>query len=426
MSQYAAGACPGFPGQTGYFLVVETQKKEPDMRYQDSIFGSLLKPISRRGFGGIVARHDGDAYDKAFMSWHQLVVLIFAQLGAVRSLRGLVAAWNANAHHHYHLGSGPIARSTLSDANQRRPTAIFAETFAMLAEQANRHLRREGKAMLRLIDATPIPLGTLCRWAEWNGRTRGLKMHVVFDPRAGHPRRIVITPSTVNDVEVGRQEPIEAGATYVFDKAYCDYDWWSRLNAAGAFFVTRPKKNASFDIVKKRRIPKAQKQGDGFEILADAEVWLGTHGKTRLAFPLRRIRIKREDGAVLDVISNDLRRSAREIGALYKERWQACPREGGDRALVPLAQAASEDHQLSRAIRERHPAADPDGNDRLSPPAHRRQTEPQQPFGFALRRTRRPVPFHPQANRTPRQAARRQPQQTRSICPPGQLSLAYG
>ena len=75
-------------------------------------------------------RDDGDAYDKTFGSWSHLVALIYAQLGGLCSLRGLEASWNANAHHHYHLGVGQLARSTLSDANERRPPSIFAETFA--------------------------------------------------------------------------------------------------------------------------------------------------------------------------------------------------------------------------------------------------------------------------------------------------------
>ena len=106
------------------------------MRYRDSIFASLLKPISRPGFKAIAAAHDGDAYDKTFTSWDHLLALIFAQLGAVDSLRGIASAWNANAHHHYHLGSGPIARSTLADANRRRPPAVFADTFEALSTLA--------------------------------------------------------------------------------------------------------------------------------------------------------------------------------------------------------------------------------------------------------------------------------------------------
>lgn len=290
------------------------------MRYRDSIFASLLKPLSRPGFNVIVAAHDGDAYDKTFSSWDQLVSLIFAQLGSVSSLRGIVSAWNANAHHHHHLGSGPIARSTFADANCRRPPAVFAETFAMLSGLASRRLRHEGDAMLRLIDATPIPLETLCHWAQWNGRTRGLKMHVVYDPEAGHPHRIAITPATVNDVEFGREQPIEAGATYVFDKAYCDYTWWTRLHQAGAVFVTRPKRNVRYAIVKER--PVRQSRGNGFEVLADADVHLGSQGRNKLACPLRRVQVQREDGGCLDIITNDRERQAVDIAALYKARWE--------------------------------------------------------------------------------------------------------
>jgi putative transposase len=290
------------------------------MHYSDSIFAKLLKPIPRRWFAATVERHDGNAYDKRFGSWDHLVTLIFAQLSGIDSLRGLEAVWNAHAHHHYHLGTGPVARSTVSDANTRRPVAIFAETFAMLSCLADHALKREGAEMLRLIDATPIPLDDWAAWATWNGRTRGLKLHVVYDPAADHPRCIAITPVTVNDVEVGREVPIETGATYVFDKAYCDYAWWTRLHEAGSFFVTRRKTNANYALVRWRALENTQ--GDGFEIIDDAEVRLATQGQTKLAIPMRRVRLKRDNGAVLTLVTNDLDRPAVAIAALYKTRWQ--------------------------------------------------------------------------------------------------------
>lgn len=290
------------------------------MRYCDSIFGHLLKPLSRRCFQTIVDRYDGDAYDKSFDSWSHLVALIFAQLSGVCGLRGLEASWNAHAHHHYHLGVGRLHRATLSDANQRRPTEIFAETFAMLSRQADRQVRRDGAAMLRLLDATPIPLDALCGWSDFNGRTRGLKLHVVYDPVADHPRDVVITTSTVNDVMVGRQQPIEARATYVFDKGYCDYAWWTRIHQAKAHFVTRPKTNARFCLEGLRSLGK--RAGDGFTVIDDADVRLATQGKSKLAIPLRRIRLRRQDGRMLTLITNDLRRSAVKIAALYKARWK--------------------------------------------------------------------------------------------------------
>lgn len=290
------------------------------MRYSDSIFGELLKPISRRRFAASVARHGGDAYDKSFRSWDHLVILAFSQLGGIDSLRGLEAVWNAHAHHHYHLGAGRLARSTLADANARRPVAIFAETFDSLSGLADQAARREGRQMLRLIDATPIPLDEVVAWAEWNGRTRGLKLHVVYDPAADQPRRIEITPSTVNDVEVGQRVRIEAGATYAFDKAYCHYAWWTQIHAAGSYFVTRRKTNAAYKLIRRRPLENAN--GDGFEILTDDEVALATQGRAKLAIPMRRVRVKRDDGAVLILLTNDLHRSAVEIAELYKMRWQ--------------------------------------------------------------------------------------------------------
>ncbi len=290
------------------------------MRYCDSIFANLLKPIRRRWFNATVARHDGDAYDKSFRSWDHLVALVFAQLAGSDSLRGLETVWNAHAHHHYHLGTGTLARSTLADANTRRPVAIFAETFAWLSGLADQALRREGVAMLRLIDATPIPLDHMVTWAAWNGRTRGLKLHVVYDPMADHPRRIAITPATVNDVQIGKAVPIETGATYVFDKAYCHYAWWTRIHAAGSRFITRRKTNATYRLVRRRSLPKTR--GDGFTILDDAEIKLATQGHAKLAIPMRGVRLERDDGAVLTLITNDLDRPAVDIAALYKARWQ--------------------------------------------------------------------------------------------------------
>ncbi len=290
------------------------------MRYSDSTLGHLLKPLSRRWFDAVVDRHAGNAYDKTFESWDHLVALVYAQLAGIGSLRALEAAWNANAHHHYHLGVGPLARSTLSDANGRRPLAIFAETFAKLSGLADRLVRREGDEMLRLIDATPIPLGKVIEWAKRNGRIRGLKMHVVYDPVSDNPMFVDITDANVNDIEVGRTIPIEAGHTYVFDKGYCRYDWWSRIDRAGACFVTRMKKSARFRALLWRPVRKAR--GDGFTILDDAEVKLVSKGDSKLAIPMRRIRLRRDDGTKLALLTNDLERSAVEIGSLYKMRWQ--------------------------------------------------------------------------------------------------------
>jgi putative transposase len=311
----------GLTGANRPFLVVETQKG-PSMRFVDSTFGNLLKPIDRRQFRAIVERHDGDAYDKSFRSWDHLVTLIFAQLSHTDTLRGLELTFNANAQHHYHLNVGKLARTTLSDANRRRPVEVFADTFLMLSQLADRTMRREGAQMIRLIDASPVPLGKMCGWAPWNGRIRGMKMHVVYDPEADRPHAIAVTPANVNDVEIGRQVAIEAGATYVFDKAYCHLGWWQKVNDNAAFFVTRSKLNCRLRSIKRRTLRK--RNGDGFRIVDDHEVVhvSKSNARRRLMMPLRRIRVRRDKGGIITIITNDRSRSAIEIAALYKARWQ--------------------------------------------------------------------------------------------------------
>ena len=290
------------------------------MHYRRSILGKLVEPLNRRRFQTIVDSHDGDAYDKSFHSWDHLVVLIYAQLSGAESLRGLEAGWNANCQHHYHLGSDRLRRSTLSDANRRRPVGVFAETFEAIARQLDRHIRREGAAMLRLIDSTPIPLGKVCGWAKSNGRIRGMKLHVVYDPDSDRPRVLDITHANVNDAEIGRTIIIEPGATYVFDKGYCHYGWWTAIAGAQAFFVTRPKSNMGLKVLASRPIKVAQ--GDGFSVLDDTKVSLASKTNCTLPIPLRRLIVQRQDGDTITLLTNDLTRSAVEIASLYKGRWQ--------------------------------------------------------------------------------------------------------
>jgi putative transposase len=290
------------------------------MHVTPSIFTSLLKPIDRRGFKAIVARWEGDAYGKKFNSWEHLVALLFAQFTGADSLRAIETGFNAQSNLHYHLGCGTIARSTLSDANARRPPEVLAELFTQLVAGLGRKAKREAGEVLRLIDSTPIPLGPLFDCAVSNGRIRGLKLHVLHDPEVDCPLGNAITPATVNDITFGRSLPLEANVTYVFDKAYCHFGWWTTIDKSGAFFVTRPKINMRWKSLRAR--PLAKTQGDGFSVEADHEVVLASKTHKQLPISLRLITIRRDSGEAFDIISNDPNRSAVELATCYKARWQ--------------------------------------------------------------------------------------------------------
>jgi putative transposase len=290
------------------------------MRATLSIFARLLQPLQWQPFKSIVARHDGDAYDKSFDSRAHLVAMIYAQLSGANSLRAVAAGFNVHRHLHRQLGAVPVHRSTLADANSRRPVAVFADVLAALACGLGRKLRAQGRAIIRILDSTPIPLGQLFACARWNGRVKGFKLHLAFDPACEHPRVLAITQATVNDITPARRMPLERNVMHVFDKGYCSFDWWTSIAQNGAFFITRPKANMCWKALETRRVTRPA--GDGFAVLADLEVKLASKGDSKLPMRLRLITIKPDTAKAFSLLTNDMRRSATTIAALYKQRWQ--------------------------------------------------------------------------------------------------------
>ena len=68
--------------------------------------------------------------------------------------------------------------------------------------------------------------------------------------------------------------------------------------------------------------PLADIRGDGFTVKADREVTLASKGDSKLPIFLRRITIKPDTGKAFDILTNDQTRSATELAASYKARWQ--------------------------------------------------------------------------------------------------------
>ena len=128
----------------------------------------------------------------------------------------------------------------------------------------------------------------------------------------------------MNDITFGRERPIDLNVTYIFDKAYCHFGWWTNIHAAGSFFVTRPKKNMRRKTLRKRFLDETQSDcaGKGFTVCGDREVRLAVKGYSKLPIFMRRITIKHNTGEVFDIITNDFVRSAHDLAACYKAGWQ--------------------------------------------------------------------------------------------------------
>lgn len=288
----------------------------------------IMKGLPRGQFDRLVDAHQADKHAKGFGCWDQLLAMVYAQLSGAMSLRVLETGFNSQPTHHYHLGTGPVRRSTLADALARRKTEVFAEAARLLMSQAGRHLKREGEELLYALDSTSITLKGP-GFDAWTGtnrtcHTQGLKLHVLYDNEAQIPVQHRLTAPNVNDIDEGTRLPIEPGAVYVFDKGYCDYNWWGCIDAQKARFVTRFKRNASLRVERALPIPAE----DAESVLHDEIVrFANKHPRggrqNHYQKPLRRVTVARPGhDSPLVLATNDLDSPARVIAKRYRERWQ--------------------------------------------------------------------------------------------------------
>lgn len=226
-----------------------------------SAFDRLLEPLDRRVARAVAAQNGDHGVGRGDNAWtceRHLKSLLFAPLAGLTSLRQSVTGLAAHRRWFCHLNLRAPRRSTLADANAERPAAVFRDIAMALIPIAAGALRRESEALIRLLDATSIPLKACpwleqgdkhVAWAEARARTRGLKLHLFYDPRQRRPVWFEVTSAKAcperrpgvdkpalakAGVVAGRAVPLEAGATYVFDKGYTDHRWWFAIRAAGA------------------------------------------------------------------------------------------------------------------------------------------------------------------------------------------------
>ena len=237
--------------------------------YSISRFQQIIKPVMNGRFARHVRKHQADKHSKGFGCQNLLLCLLYARLGRCASLRTPGQSFNAHSSHHYHLNMRSIRRSTLSEALAKRDTRPFADMLIELISLCGRTLRKQTGDLLYLLDSTPIALKGrgFDQWTGHNGRITGLKLHILMNHTDQCPVAHSITDARVNDVDERHIVQPEKGATYVFDKGYCDYNRWAQLDEAGAYFVTRLKTNAAVETVK-RISPSENGSRDGC-ILAD-------------------------------------------------------------------------------------------------------------------------------------------------------------
>jgi len=281
--------------------------------------------LPRYEFQKCVDRYHGEYQQKSFSCWDQFLAMAFAQFTYRESLRDIEACLRSMSGKLYHMGfRGKVARSTLADANENRDWRIFADFAQVLigiARPLYAHdlIGAELDQSLYALDSTTIDLClSLFPWAKFRKHKGAVKMHTLLDLHGNIPTFIGITDGKVHDVNILDEILPEAGAFYVMDRGYVDFERLYIFTLSAAFFVVRTKSN----VVLQRRYSRPVDKSTG--VRSDHTVILTAIDSAK-AYPEQLRRISYLDVATrkrFKFLTNNFTLPALTIARIYKCRWQ--------------------------------------------------------------------------------------------------------
>ena len=295
------------------------------------IFNQLLNFIDKGEIKQIAQKHDAERYVKKFSSYHHLVVMLFASIEGYNSIRETIVGLLANAHKLSHLGlTYLVRRSTLSEANARRSSAVFEAIYMSVYRKNARFLadsRLSDADMKRLyiMDSTTIGLfKDILRGVGRNpkeGRKKGgIKAHTIIKASENIPCLVRYSEAVRHDhMYIKEGENLPVGSIFTFDKAYVDYAQYERFSKAGIWYVTRLKENALYKARHEYDIPDNADSG----VLKDEEIILYYGQDKKQEHRARRIAYWDKDNERLfEFLTNNFELSAEKVAVIYKKRWQ--------------------------------------------------------------------------------------------------------
>ena len=251
--------------------------------------------------------------------------MAFAQLTYRESLRDIEACLRSMSGKLYHMGfRSRVARSTLAEANESRDWRIYADFAQVLIGIARPLYARDPIGVdldqsLYALDSTTIDLClSLFPWARFRKHKAAVKMHTLLDLHGNIPTFISITDGKVHDVNILDEFLPEAGAFYVMDRGYVDFERLFEFTLSSAFFVVRTKSN----VLLQRRYSHAVDKTTG--VRSDHTVIL-TAMDSATAYPdaLRRVTyLDVETKKRFKFLTNNFTLPALTIAQIYKCRWQ--------------------------------------------------------------------------------------------------------
>lgn len=300
------------------------------------LYSQVIKLLDKSKILQISQDLGGERYTKHFNVWIHLIVMLYAVIKRFDSLREITMSLLADTNKLAHIGiKFKISRSTLADANKRRPEAIFEAIYRDLYTKYRHELisdsrdRKHPKWMnrLQIIDSTTITLFSnlifkgVGRHPKSGKKKGGIKVHTVVHANEGVPSDIKFTSAATNDSFMLKPSHLSKGDIIAMDRAYIDYEKFEELTEKGVIYVTKMKKSLVYSVlsdtmyqtpdglmeVRIQNVTFSKKISGGETIIHNARII--THVDTKKS-------------KLISLLTNDMDSDPNDIIAIYRQRWE--------------------------------------------------------------------------------------------------------
>jgi hypothetical protein len=298
------------------------------------VYGQLIKSLDRAKIVEMSRKNGGEKYVKSFDGYVHLLTMLFAVIMRFDSLREIEAAMTAEVRKLAHLGIEKVPkRSTLSDANARRPEKFFEDVYRDLYESNKSKLssdsRRNGTEAwirsLRIIDSTTISLFSnvifkgVGRHPKTGKKKGGIKVHSVIHANEGVPCDVRFTSAATNDSFMLAPSHYNHNEIVALDRAYINYEKFEELTDRGVVYVTKMKKNLKYELL----LDIMEITPDGTMEYREQIVVFRKGDINHIARMVTYVDIKKgKQPKLVTLLTNDFDMRPETIIDIYRRRWQ--------------------------------------------------------------------------------------------------------
>ena len=302
------------------------------------MYGQMLNLLDKQKIIRLSCGREGEKYVKHFDMWQHLVVMLYAVLKRFDSLREIACSMLPESRKLSHLGVTQLPkRSTLSDANARRPEGIFEAVYRDLYRTYKDELSADSRSRitpkwqqrLQIIDSTTITLfsNLIFKGAGRNpkmGRKKGgMKVHANMHSNEFVPSDVKFSSAATHDSFMLIPSNYKTGDILALDRAYIDYEKFEELSCNGVVYVTKMKKNLTYEVDKDTMLLNEE----GLMVYRIQHVTFRKHVKggediVHHARIITYVDVKNGKAKLVSLLTNDMGMDAEVIVEIYRKRWE--------------------------------------------------------------------------------------------------------